>query len=123
MKTDPLQHPTQTAVNQRHRQLFSLGLIATIVVLTISFYAASPRDPQAQPGQTIVVQPGATYPMAQSVNDYLRTHASVGYPVTIDPATHSEMDNLHAHNRVERLLALWDEATQAVLDKLRVHHY
>ncbi len=59
--------------------------------------------------------------MAQSVNDYLRAHASVGHPETIDPATHSEMDYLQAHNRVDRLLAFWDQATQAVLDELRVH--
>ena len=123
MSTHPLQQPTRTAhqVNQRRWQLIGLGVIATIVVLTISFYAASARDPQAQLGQPIVVQPGATYPMAQSVNDYLRAHASVGHPETIDPATHSEMDYLQAHNRVDRLLAFWDQATRAVLDYLRVH--
>src|SRR5215207_7117257 len=121
MRTHPLQQPTRTArqVNQRRWQLLGLGMIATIVVLTISFYAASARDLQAQPGQTIVVQPGATYPMAQSVNDYLRAHASVGHPERIDPTTHSEMDYLQAHNRVKRLLAFCDQATQAVLDELR----
>ncbi len=38
MSTHPLQQPTRTAhqVNQRHWQLLGLGVIATIVVLTIS---------------------------------------------------------------------------------------
>ncbi|MEP7189116.1 MAG: hypothetical protein ABI901_08010, partial [Roseiflexaceae bacterium] len=122
MKSQQLQQPILTArhVQNRRWQWLGIGMISSIAAATIAFSTAPVRDPQALPIQQHMTMPIVIDPAAQSVNDYLRAHASVRQVTVIDPATQSVNDYLRAHATVGQLAAI-DPAMQSVNDYLRAH--
>src|SRR3954451_6700813 len=120
MNSQQFQQPALTASqsNKRRWQWLGIGVISSIAAATIAFSAAPVRNPQAlltQPSMTMRV---AIDPATQSVNDYLRAHATVDRAVAIDPAVQGVNDYLRAHASVRRATVI-DPAGQGVSDSLR----
>src|SRR3954467_13813547 len=115
MNSQQFQQPALTASqsNTRRWQWLGIGVISSIAAATIAFSAAPVRNPQAlltQPSMTMRV---AIDPAVQSVNDYLRAHASIPDTTAINPAVQSVNDYLRAHATVDRAVAI-DPAVQSV---------
>jgi hypothetical protein len=122
MNSQQFQQPALTASqsNKRRWQWLGIGVISSIAAATIAFSAAPVRNPQAlltQPSMTMRV---AIDPAVQSVNDYLRAHATVDRAVAIDPAVQSVNAYLRAHASVRQSAAI-DPAMQSVNAYLRAH--
>jgi len=122
MNSQQLQQPALTASqsNKRRWQWLGIGVISSIAAATIAFSTAPVRDPQALPTQRPMTMRVAIDPAVQSVNDYLRAHASIPDATAIDPAAQSVNDYLRAHASIPDTTAI-DPAAQSVNDYLRAH--
>jgi hypothetical protein len=122
MNSQQLQQPALTASqsNKRRWQWLGIGVISSIAAATIAFSTAPVRTPQALPTQPPVTMRVVIDPAVQSVNAYLRAHASVRQPAAIDPAVQSVNAYLRVHASVRQSAAI-DPAMQSVNAYLRAH--
>src|SRR4051794_8769602 len=122
MNSQQLQQPSLTTSqsNKRRWQWLGISVISSIAAATIAFSTAPGRDPQALPTQRPVTKRVAIDPAVQSVNAYLRAHATVNQAVAIDPAGQRVNAYLRAHATVDRAVVI-APAVQSVNDYLRAH--